>query len=82
MLLISGEGDKRSFFASPLEIPLTLSANFGELRPGHFHSGVDFKTMGVKGKNSLEDMLMGDTVRRVVSRAEVPVLVVQSPIVK
>jgi nucleotide-binding universal stress UspA family protein len=42
----------------------------------------DLIVMGVKGKNSLEDMLMGDTVRRVVSRAEVPVLVVQSQIVK
>ena len=26
------------------------SANFGELRPGHFHSGVDIKTDGVEGK--------------------------------
>ncbi len=44
------EGDKKDFFTSPLDIPLTLSANFGELRPGHFHSGVDFKTNGVAGK--------------------------------
>ncbi len=28
----------------PLDIPLTLSANFAELRPNHFHSGLDFKT--------------------------------------
>lgn len=33
-------------YASPLDIPLTLSANFGELRSNHFHSGVDFKTQG------------------------------------
>lgn len=26
------------------------SANFGEMRPGHFHSGVDIKTDGVEGK--------------------------------
>lgn len=26
------------------------SANFGELRPGHFHAGVDIKTDGVEGK--------------------------------
>lgn len=26
------------------------SANFGEMRPNHFHSGVDFKTDGVEGK--------------------------------
>ena len=26
------------------------SANFGEMRPNHFHSGVDIKTDGVTGK--------------------------------
>lgn len=26
------------------------SANFGEMRPGHFHSGVDIKTDGAEGK--------------------------------
>jgi len=35
---------------SPLDIPLYLSGNFGELRNGHFHSGIDFKTQGVIGK--------------------------------
>jgi hypothetical protein len=34
---------------SPLDIPLLLSGNFGELRNDHFHSGVDFKTQGVTG---------------------------------
>jgi murein DD-endopeptidase MepM/ murein hydrolase activator NlpD len=40
-----------------LDIPLILSANFGELRPNHFHSGVDFKTQGVINKPvySIED---------------------------
>lgn len=28
----------------PLNIPLNISGNFGELRSNHFHSGVDFKT--------------------------------------
>ncbi len=27
------------------------SANFGEMRPNHFHSGTDFKTDGVEGKS-------------------------------
>lgn len=27
-----------------------LSANFGELRPNHFHNGLDIKTQGVTGK--------------------------------
>ena len=30
--------------AKPLNIPLLLSGNFGELRNNHFHSGLDFKT--------------------------------------
>jgi murein DD-endopeptidase MepM/ murein hydrolase activator NlpD len=34
---------------SPLEIPLYLSGNFGELRTGHFHAGLDIKTMGEIG---------------------------------
>lgn len=43
--------DKTNILKSPLDIPLILSANFGEPRTGHFHSGVDFKTEGVTGKN-------------------------------
>ena len=34
---------------APLDIPLFLSGNFGELRNDHFHSGLDFKTQGVTG---------------------------------
>ena len=37
-------------FHSPFDFPLLLSANFGELRPNHFHNGLDFKTQGVTGK--------------------------------
>ena len=36
-------------FVAPLGIDLLLSANFGELRSNHFHSGVDFKTQGRTG---------------------------------
>jgi len=35
----------------PLDIPLVLAANFGELRPNHFHMGLDFKTNGKEGYN-------------------------------
>lgn len=35
---------------SPFDFDLLLSANFGELRSNHYHSGVDFKTGGVAGK--------------------------------
>lgn len=37
-------------YRSPLDIPIILSANFGELRPNHFHSGIDLKTAGVVNK--------------------------------
>ena len=37
-------------FISPLKIPLSLSASFGELRADHFHSGIDILTQGVTGK--------------------------------
>ncbi|HEY5471026.1 MAG TPA: M23 family metallopeptidase [Bacteroidales bacterium] len=40
----------KTIFISPLKIPLLLSANFGELRIDHFHSGLDIKTQGVTGK--------------------------------
>ena len=39
-----------TLFVSPFDFPLYLSGNFGELRTDHFHSGVDFKTLGVVGK--------------------------------
>lgn len=37
-------------YASPLDIPLLLSANCGELRNNHFHAGIDIKTQGVERK--------------------------------
>jgi hypothetical protein len=40
----------RNLFISPLRIPLSLSANFGELRSDHFHSGIDIKTQGATGR--------------------------------
>ncbi|HRN42644.1 MAG TPA: M23 family metallopeptidase [Vicingus sp.] len=41
----------KDYFRSPLDIPLLLSGNFGELRNNHFHSGLDIKTQGAEGKN-------------------------------
>ncbi len=38
------------YFRSPLNIPLVLAGSFGELRAGHFHTGIDIKTQGVVGK--------------------------------
>lgn len=37
-------------YRSPLNIPLFLSGNFGELRNNHFHSGIDLKTQSVINK--------------------------------
>jgi len=53
ILLSNGLTEKpsnRNIFISPLKIPLSLSANFGELRADHFHSGLDMRTQGVTGK--------------------------------
>lgn len=34
---------------APLDITPALAGNFGELRPNHFHAGLDLKTGGVEG---------------------------------
>src|SRR5688572_24376545 len=34
----------RQYFRNPLGVPLELSANFGELRPNHWHMGLDIRT--------------------------------------
>ena len=39
----------KDYFRSPLDIPLILSGTFGELRPNHFHAGIDLKTKGQSG---------------------------------
>lgn len=34
----------RDYFRDPLDIPISLAANFGELRPNHYHMGLDIRT--------------------------------------
>lgn len=34
----------KGYFRNPLDVPIELAGNFGELRPNHFHSGIDIKT--------------------------------------
>ncbi|MDF2435063.1 MAG: hypothetical protein JWP44_4694 [Mucilaginibacter sp.] len=34
----------QNFFAYPLDLPPATAGSFGELRPNHFHAGLDFKT--------------------------------------
>lgn len=45
----SADGSDTLRYRPPLDIPLRLSGNFGELRPGHFHTGLDMKTYGRTG---------------------------------
>jgi hypothetical protein len=45
--VLSQDNYPKDYFRSPVDIPLTVSGSFGELRPNHFHSGLDFRT----GKN-------------------------------
>jgi hypothetical protein len=48
--VLSDNPKDKTLFISPVKIPILLSANFGELRLDHFHSGIDIKTQGVTGK--------------------------------
>jgi nucleotide-binding universal stress UspA family protein len=51
--------------------PVNLILKFSEERK------CDLIVMGKKGRTALEDAMMGDTVRRVLRRSKLPVLVVQ-----
>lgn len=47
--LLSNSTPPAKKYHPPLNIPLVLAANFGELRPNHFHMGLDFKTEAREG---------------------------------
>ena len=51
-LTITGLKAQESFpqYGKPLDIPIYLSATFGEIRANHIHAGLDIKTQGVEGK--------------------------------
>jgi murein DD-endopeptidase MepM/ murein hydrolase activator NlpD len=49
--LYGQESYPSGYFRVPLDIRMFLSGTFGELRPGHFHSGIDIRTGGMEGKN-------------------------------
>lgn len=53
-------------FVSPVSFPVLLSANYGELRGNHFHSGIDVKTQGVINK-PIRAIADGTVVRIAVS---------------
>lgn len=41
---LPGKSYPQGYFRNPLAVPIVLAGNFGELRPNHFHSGLDIKT--------------------------------------
>ena len=43
-----GQNNKPDF-RSPVDIPISLAGNFCEIRPNHFHSGIDIRTNGKEG---------------------------------
>jgi len=47
--MLHSSGQKDISFHPPVNIPIYLSGNFGEIRGDHFHSGIDIKTQGTKG---------------------------------
>lgn len=38
-----------NYYAVPVKIPVFLAGNFAELRPNHFHGGIDIRTQGRTG---------------------------------
>ncbi|MDI1354899.1 MAG: M23 family metallopeptidase [bacterium] len=38
---------QNTHFCWPIDSPFTITANYGELRPNHFHAGLDFSTNGL-----------------------------------
>jgi len=46
---LSAQEKGKAEFVTPLNSPLILSGNFGELRANHFHGGLDFRTQGKTG---------------------------------
>ena len=44
-----GQSEEQVGFRSPLDVPSELTAGFGEIRPNHFHMGLDFRTSGREG---------------------------------
>lgn len=45
----SAQSDSNGYYRFPLNLPHLFSAGFAEMRPNHFHSGIDLKTAGTEG---------------------------------
>lgn len=46
-LFLSAQDKKETDFAFPVNYDYVLSGNFGEIRPNHFHAGIDIRTYRV-----------------------------------
>ncbi len=55
----------KGYFRNPLELPMDLSGNFGELRPNHYHMGLDLKT------NRVENQLVHAAADGYISRIKI-----------
>lgn len=44
LLSLTSYSQNKDYYRSPLNIPINLAGSFGEVRPNHFHSGIDIKT--------------------------------------
>ena len=47
----------QGYFRNPQNIPIKLNANFGEMRPNHFHMGLDLNTLK---KENLQEYAVAD----------------------
>lgn len=56
-ITVAQQAPKHTSFISPIDFPIFLSGNYGEIRTSHFHAGIDIKTQGAIGKKiySTED---------------------------
>lgn len=44
-----GSENTKRFATMPIQLPLSMAGGFAEIRPNHFHSGVDIRTGGKEG---------------------------------
>jgi hypothetical protein len=49
VLLFAQKNPGNESYDGPVKIPFSFAGNFGELRPSHFHTGLDFRTQGRTG---------------------------------
>jgi hypothetical protein len=43
---VQGQTSSKAVISSPLEVPINIVSAYGEIRPNHFHSGIDLSTFG------------------------------------